>query len=266
MAVDRRYETGPFDIIGDVHGCADELRELLLLLGYAVSFSGRGAKRGVAVTPPAGRRVIFVGDLVDRGPHTPDVLRIAMEMAKAGQAFCVLGNHDDKFRRWLLGRKVKLSHGLERSVTQINKESEAFRAAALDYLEGLETHLWLDDGALVIAHAGIAEEYIGISSGKERHFCLYGDTSGGRDDYGLPIRYNWAADYAGEAAIVYGHTPIPEPRWQNNTLCIDTGCVFGGALTALRWPEREIVAVPAKRAYAKKIRPFAHPPDRPKAQ
>ena len=265
MAIDRRSQTGPFDIIGDVHGCTDELLELLHRLGYDVTLSGRpGACKVESRTPP-GRRAIFVGDLVDRGPRTPDALRIVMHMVDAGQGFCVPGNHDDKFRRWLLGRKVKLAHGLETSVAQMQEESDAFKAQVTEFLSRLDTHLWLDDGALVVAHAGISQEHIGKPSGKERHFCLYGDTTGERDEHGLPIRYNWAAEYHGTAAIVYGHTPIPEPLWLNNTLCIDTGCVFGGSLTALRWPEREIVTINAQRAYARKIRPFAYPPNRPGA-
>lgn len=271
MAIDRRQEHGPFDIIGDVHGCYDELCELLALLGYKVTAGDREVTAGerheaapvLEVSAPDDRRVIFVGDLVDRGPRTPDVLRLVMHMVGAGQAFCVPGNHDDKFRRWLQGRKVKLTHGLETSARQMEHETAAFKRAVAEFIDSRDTHLWLDDGKLVVAHAGILEEYIGTSSGKERHFCLYGDTTGERDEHGLPIRYNWAAEYHGDAAIIYGHTPIPEPRWLNNTLCIDTGCVFGGRLTALRWPERELLSVEAKDTYARRIRPFSHPPNRP---
>jgi diadenosine tetraphosphatase ApaH/serine/threonine PP2A family protein phosphatase len=70
------------------------------------------------------------------------------------------------------------------------------------------------------------------------------------------VRYPWANDYTGRATVVYGHTPVRTPTWVNNTICIDTGCVFGGALTALRYPERELVAVPAEREYFAPGRPL----------
>ena len=262
-ALDLRSENGPFDFIGDVHGCVEELLELFAKLGYAVELHGSGDERAVRSVTPAGRRAVFVGDLVDRGPASPDVLRIVMHMMAAGQAFCVAGNHDVKCRRWLEGRDVRISHGLAQTVEQMNRESAAFRKKVLDFLNDLPSHIWLDNGAVVVAHAGIKPEFIGTTSGKEMHFCLYGDTAGKRDEHGLPIRYNWASAYDGDVAVIYGHTPIPEPKWVNNTLCIDTGCVFGGSLHALRWPERELVNVPAHRGYAPKIRPFAYPPDRP---
>ena len=263
QSLDLRSQCGPFDFIGDVHGCIDELMALLLSLGYAVAFEGTGADRRVTCATPTGRRAVFVGDLVDRGPASPDVLRIVMEMVSQGQAYCVAGNHDVKCRRWLEGRDVKISHGLKQTVDQMEKETDSFRQQVLTFLDDLPSHIWLDEGAVVVAHAGISAELIGTTSGKERHFCLYGDTEGTRDEYGLPIRYNWAADYNGTPAVIYGHTPIPAPKWVNNTLCLDTGCVFGGTLTALRWPERELRQIEAQRVYAEKIRPFGHPPDRP---
>ena len=171
---DRRDLTGPFDIIGDVHGCADELEDLLDLLGYEVDWSGGD----VEVTPPAGRMLVFVGDLVDRGPRTPDVLRIAMAMAEAGTALCVEGNHDNKFARWLNGANVKPAHGLQASIDQMASEDPAFHARVRKYLAGLPPSLWLDGGQLVIAHAGLKEEMIGQGGGKVRSFALYGDTTG----------------------------------------------------------------------------------------
>jgi protein phosphatase len=264
IRTDRRTEPGPFDIIGDVHGCADELEELLALLGYAVRLEGSGAERRVVTSAPPGRRAFFVGDLVDRGPRSPDVLRIAMSMVGAGQAFAVPGNHDIKFLRWVGGRNVKLTHGLDRTVAQMAHEPPAFKQEVAAFLEGLVSHAWLDGGRLAVAHAGIKEEMLGRSARAVREFCLYGETSGETDEFGLPIRYHWAADYRGKTAIVYGHTPVPEAAWFNNTLCIDTGAVFGGKLTALRWPEKEIVSVPAARVYSEPIRPFGHPPPRPR--
>lgn len=263
LRTDRRDESGPFDIIGDVHGCVDELIALLAKLGYAVEIVGTGEQRRVISRTPAGRRAVFVGDLVDRGPASPDVLRIVMHMIREGQALAVPGNHDAKLLRWLKGSKVKMTHGIAETISQLEKEPESFRHEVRTFIENLVSNLWLDGGRLAVAHAGIKEEMLGRASALIREFCLYGETSGETDEFGLPIRYHWAAEYTGETTIVYGHTPVPEAEWLNNTLCVDTGCVFGGRLTALRWPEREIVSVPAARAYAAAIRPFAHPPLRP---
>lgn len=259
---DRREDVGPFDIIGDVHGCADELVALLSELGYGVRFTGRGDGRHAVTSAPHGRRAVFVGDLVDRGPNSPDVLRIVMALARAGQAIAVEGNHDVKFLRWLSGRQVKPTHGLDRTVAQFATENLDFHGAVKHFLSHLPGHLWLDGGRLAVAHAGIRQEMLGRKSGEVRHFCLYGDTSGKAAQDGLPVRYHWAAAYGGETSIVYGHTPVSDPEWVNNTLCIDTGCCFGNRLTALRWPEREIVSVPAARAYFALRRPLGLPPRR----
>jgi protein phosphatase len=260
--IDRREMTGPFDIVGDVHGCTDELLDLMTRLGYGVRFDDPGDGRRAIVRNPAGRRLVFVGDLVDRGPRSPDALRIAMAMVESGQALCVPGNHDAKFLRWLQGRNVKPTHGLDATIAQMSTETASFHDRVRRFIEGLPLHVWLDQGGLVVAHAGIREEMIGSTAGHVRHFCLYGDTDG-TDEHGLPIRYHWAAVYSGATSVVYGHTPLAETGWVNNTLCIDTGCCFGGALTALRWPEREIVSVPAREAYAERRRPPGHPPLRP---
>jgi len=256
LACDKRNETGPFDIIGDVHGCADELETLLAKLAYRVSCSGTGPDRTCAVTALGKRRAIFVGDLVDRGPRTPDVLRIVMEMVAKGLAFAVAGNHDVKFGRWLNGRDVQFTNGLRVSAEQMAMEAPAFRVAVGDFIGTLPAHLWLDGGALAVAHAGIRQEMIGRSAGGVREFCLYGDATGETDAYGLPVRLDWAADYRGDTAVVYGHTVVRDAVWLNNTICIDTGCCFGGRLTAVRWPERVLVSVPAVRAYTQSKRPL----------
>lgn len=265
-AWDRRDDFGPFDIIGDVHGCAGELEALLVKLGYDVRWSGVAGACRVQVHPPTGRRVVFVGDLVDRGPRAPDVLRIVMSMVASGAALAVPGNHDAKFLRWLDGRDVKPTHGLDRTMAQFEPEDAMFRAEVAAFLRGLPSYLWLAGGALAVAHAGIKQEMLGRAGADVRSFCLYGETSGETDKFGLPIRYHWAAEYAGKTAVVYGHTPVPDPGWVNNTICIDTGCCFGGKLSALRWPEREIVSVAAAHVYTVPVRPFGHPPVRPGAQ
>ena len=248
----RKAEPGPFDIIGDVHGCIDELLELLQKLGYVVEI-GDGR---YTVQPPEGRKLIFVGDLVDRGPGTPEVLRVVSGMVGAGQAFCVPGNHDVKLVKALRGRDVKLTHGLADSMRQLEKESPEFRHEIVKFLDGLISHYVFDDGKLVVAHAGLKESMQGRGSGGVREFALFGETTGETDEFGLPVRYNWAADYRGKALVVYGHTPQPEPLWLDNTVNIDTGCVYGGSLTALRYPEREFVSVRARATYYESKRPF----------
>ncbi|WP_141583564.1 polynucleotide kinase-phosphatase [Actinomadura sp. WMMA1423] len=254
---DRRELTGPFDVIGDVHGCRAELEDLLADLGYEILRDARG--RAVGANHPGGRSAVFVGDLVDRGPDTPGVLRLVMGMVAAGDALCVSGNHEAKLVRALRGRKVRLAHGLAESLEQLAAEDEGFRDDALRFMDGLIAHYVLDEGRLVVAHAGLKEDYHGRASGRVRSFALYGDTTGETDEYGLPVRYPWARDYRGKAMVVYGHTPVPEAEWVNNTICLDTGAVFGGKLTALRYPERELVSVPARQVWYEPTRPLEAP-------
>ena len=249
---DRRDEAGPFDIIGDVHGCADELIELLGKLGYEV----RSAGRSFEVRPPEGRRAIFLGDLVDRGPKSPEVLRLVMGMVLSGAALCVPGNHDAKLVRALRGKNVQLNYGLAETLKSLEAEPPEFREEAAAFLDRLVSHYVLDGGRLVVAHAGLKERFQGRASGRVRDFALFGETTGETDEFGLPVRYDWASEYRGEASVVYGHTPVPEPSWVNRTINIDTGCAFGGSLTALRYPERDLVAVPARRTYYEPARPF----------
>lgn len=263
--LDLRKIQSAFDIIGDVHGCADELCELLTRLGYSACFKGSGEDREAIVETPPGRLAIFVGDLVDRGPKSPDAIRIAMALVNSNRGYAVIGNHDAKFGRWLQGRQVKLAHGLDRTAQQFQNESPSFKASTLSFIERLPPYLWLADGQLAVAHAGIKEDMLGKISHEIRSFCLFGETSGSTDEMGLPVRYNWAAEYEGDTSVVYGHTPVPNAEWQNNTLCLDTGCCFGGRLSALRWPEREIVSIPAAATYSPPVRPFGHPPPRPKS-
>lgn len=257
---DLKHEHGPFDLIGDIHGCFDELSGLLRELGYEViENKAAGGERTFAVNHPQGRKAVFLGDLVDRGPDTPGVLRLAMDMVKSGSALCVPGNHDMKLMKKLKGRDVKVTHGLAESLLQLEKAPDAFKQEVVAFLDDLVSHYVLDDGKLVVAHAGMKESMQGRGSGKVRDFALYGETTGETDEYGLPVRYNWAAEYHGKAMVVYGHTPVPSPEWLNNTICIDGGCVFGGRLTALRYPEKMLVSVPATRVYYEPAKPLHAP-------
>ncbi len=258
LLTDLRDHTGPFDVVGDVHGCRAELETLLTDLGYGLVRDDAG--RPVDAVPPAGRTAVFLGDLVDRGPDTPGVLRLVMGMVAAGHARCVPGNHESKLVKALQGRKVTVSHGLETTLAQLAAEPDAFRAEVEAFCYGLVSHLVLDGGRLVVAHAGLPQAYQGRSSARVRSFALYGDTTGETDEFGLPVRYPWAQDYRGSATVLYGHTPTPEPEWVNGTLCLDTGCVFGGRLTALRYPERELVSVPAEQVWYEPARPLLPAP------
>ncbi|MFE0578590.1 polynucleotide kinase-phosphatase [Streptomyces sp. NPDC058874] len=249
VVLEKRYNdlthlSGPFDIVGDIHGCSSELETLLAQLGY---------EDGVH---PEGRTAVFVGDLVDRGPDSPGVLRRVMGMVASGNALCVPGNHENKLGRYLKGSKVQQTHGLAETVEQLSHEPPEFVEEVRAFLRGLVSHYVLDGGRLVVCHAGLPEKYHGRTSGRVRSHALYGETTGETDEFGLPVRYPWAEDYRGKAAVVYGHTPVPNTAWINNTICLDTGAVFGGRMTALRWPERELVDVPAEKVWYEPVRPL----------
>ncbi|MBW4719195.1 metallophosphoesterase [Saccharothrix sp. SC076] len=248
---DLRHETGPFDVVGDVHGCHTELVHLLRELGWHVEPDG--------AHHPDGRTAVFLGDLVDRGPGTPAVLRLVMGMVAAGTARVVRGNHEDKLVRALRGREVTVRHGLEKSLAQLAGESDGFRRDVLEFCDALVPHYVLDGGRLVVAHAGLPERYHGVESARMRGLAVWGRTTGEVDARGFPVRHPWAEEYRGAATVLYGHTPVEEARWLNGTLCLDTGCVFGGRLSALRYPEREVVSVPARRAwYPRQGAPSSH--------
>ena len=249
----KKDEHGPFDIIGDIHGCCDELEMLLAKLGYV--------KNNGIYSHPQGRKAVFIGDFCDRGNRNADVLRLVMDMVKNGNAVAVAGNHDVKLLKYLKGKKITQANGIDTTIAEIEAMGDAFKAETSAFLDGLISHYVLDDGKLVISHAGIKQEYIGRGSGRVRDFCLYGDTTGETDSYGLPVRLDWANDYRGRAIVVYGHIAGREVRSLNNTHCIDTGCVFGGKLTAYRYPEGETVDVDALKMYYEPIKPLDEPVD-----
>lgn len=244
----KRTEKGPFDIIGDVHGCFEELVELLGELNYRVECMERDGDRFYQVTHPEDRRVIFIGDLVDRGPNSPEVLRLVMSMAETGIGLCVPGNHDDKLLRKLKGHKVQIQHGLAETLEQLENETPSFIERIRNFIGSLVSHYVLDDGKLVVAHAGLSEKYHGRASRTIRDLCLYGRNEG-LDENGFPVRTDWAKEYRGRAQVVFGHTPHKKPLCVNHTVNMDTGCVFGGELTALRYPEQEFISVKAKQVY-----------------
>ncbi|MEG4035694.1 AAA family ATPase [Microcoleus sp. S36b_A4] len=205
----RKHDCGPFDIIGDVHGCCDELEQLLQQLGYQIIEKSSESDLGnfPAYAHPEGRKAVFLGDLVDRGPRILDTLKLVRNMVLAETALCVPGNHDIKLLRKLNGKNVKINHGLEQTLAEIAALPDELRESAVreisQFLDSLIGHYVLDGGKLVVAHAGMKAEFQGRASGRIRDFALYGETTGEIDEFGLPVRYNWAAEYRGQAAVVY---------------------------------------------------------------
>ncbi len=263
MWTNLRDQHGAFDIIGDIHGCCDELEQLLQQLGYQASESQAEPDSWwhfPTYSHPEGRKVIFLGDLVDRGNRILDTLKLVQNMLAADSALCILGNHENKLIKKLNGKNVKINHGLEQTMAEIEaialEQQEQVTSEIQTFLKSLISHYVLDDGKLVVAHAGLREELQGRGSGYVRSFALYGETTGEIDEFGFPVRYEWAQEYRGKAMVVYGHTPVVEAEWLNNTIDIDTGCVFGGKLTALRYPERELVSCAAAKVYCDPVKPL----------
>lgn len=244
MRADRCDERGPFDIIGDVHGCFDELQELLRKCDYAPDEQG-------VWRHPEGRRAIFLGDIINRGPRSIDCLCLVMDMVEAGSALCVPGNHENLLMSWLKGQTLSPGHGLRQTMNELDhvpdEEYKAFKARCSKFLTGLESHLILDRATLVVAHAGMTADMAGRMG--VRRFALYGETRGEFDGFTRRAAPLWAQKHRAKTRVIYGHSAVPEPKRINNTLNIDTGCVFGGKLTAFRYPEGEAVFVEAKETY-----------------
>jgi protein phosphatase len=241
------------DVIGDIHGCFDEFRNLTEKLGYNW---GKGIPQH-----PDGRKLAFVGDLTDRGPHSLKMISVVASLKKEKEAYYVPGNHCNKLYRYFLGNKVKILHGLETTAAELSalseKERKEYSTLFINLYEDSPLYQVLDDGKLIIAHAGIKEEYIGKNNKRVKTFVLYGDITGEVNDDGTPVRRDWAKEYNGGGWIIYGHTPVFEPRMINNTVNIDTGAVFGGKLTAFRYPEMELISVPSTMPFVKeKFRTF----------
>lgn len=237
--------SGPFDIIGDIHGCCDELELLLAKLEYR--------KQNNVYTHPDGRIAVFTGDLGDRGPRCLDSIKLVMDMASSGHALYVPGNHCQKLKDYFAGRKIKVGHGMEKTMEELQRITPANRERVkncfMEFYKAAQPYLILDNGNLIVSHAGIKENMIGRLSKKIFEFCLYGDTTGNFTADGLPERLDWAAHYYGKSLVVYGHTPVEKAELRNKTINIDQGCVLGGRLTALRYPELDTVQVESRKIY-----------------
>ncbi|WP_442599199.1 bis(5'-nucleosyl)-tetraphosphatase PrpE [Neobacillus sp. D3-1R] len=227
------------DIIGDIHGCYPEFKALTEKLGYS----------WITDIPihPEKRKLAFVGDLTDRGPLSLKIIEIVWRLVKEQGAHYSPGNHCNKLYRFFLGNKVQVSHGLETTVAEyeslIPQEQKRIRDMFIELYQNAPLYQVLDEGKLVITHAGIREDYIGKTHSGVKTFVLYGDITGKTNPDGTPIRRDWAKSYKGKPLVVYGHTPVENVRWVGNTVNIDTGAVFGGKLTALQYPEKETISV-----------------------
>lgn len=231
-----------FDIIGDIHGCYDELIDLIHKLGYSF-------KDGLPVHSED-RKLAFVGDAMDRGPKSLQTLELLFHIQDNRQLIYSPGNHCNKFYRFAQGNNVQQVHGLETTVAELadlsNRKRQAFLDRYRQFYDALPLYHTLNDGNLIIAHAGIRENMIGAPLSKKiASFVLYGDVTGEKLPDGRPIRGDWAKSYGGNPLVVYGHTPVEQARSINRTVNMDTGCVFGGRLSALRYPELEIISVPS---------------------
>jgi protein phosphatase len=245
--MDIKNSAEKLDIIGDPHGCWEELSMLMDKLGH------RWDRSGAIHEPCDGRRIVFLGDITDRGPYSLACYAYAKMMVEAGYALWVLGNHDDKLRRHCEGRGVQLSHGLNKTVREI-EQAGADKKQIAKFLGSLPQYLFLDGNRLVVVHGAWRDGLEIEKSGVVRSWCLYAPTTGKTLPNGLPDRIDWVSQRTatGESPwIVYGHQPYKEARIEKRTAGIDTSCVFGGKLTALRWPEMELVDVPAKAQYDK---------------
>jgi protein phosphatase len=241
------------DVIGDIHGCFDEFRNLTIKLGYKW--------RSGLPRHPDGRKLGFVGDLTDRGPHSLKTVSVIASLHKEKDAYYTPGNHCNKLYRYFLGNNVKILHGLETTTAELSelteKERHVYKTLFIDLYENSPLYHVLDDGNLIIAHAGIKEEFIGKYNKRVKTFVLYGDITGEMNEDGTPVRKDWAKEYKGKPWIIYGHTPVMKPRMMNKTVNIDTGAVFGGSLTAFRYPEIELISVPSTLTFSEeKFRTF----------
>lgn len=243
------------DMIGDVHACYSEFIQLITLLGYALD-----EKTGL-YHHPRGRILLSLGDITSRGPNSLGMLDFFIRHIEQGLAEMVDSNHGWKIARWLDGRAVTLAHGDEKVAEEFEHyeqehgvgKADEFREKSRRLLFSAPSHMLLKRNGKVEAiavHAGIRDDYIGRMSPAVQNFCRYGDVAGIGAD-GRPIRKDWTGERKTDhPLIVWGHDPRPQPERKNGTINIDQGCVFGGQLTAYRFPEDECVSVPAKENYS----------------
>jgi protein phosphatase len=252
LPCNRKDHGGPFDLIGDVHGCCDELESLLRVLGYQQQMND--SSPGGTWRHPEGRTAVFVGDILDRGPRILDTFRLVRSMVAAGSGLAVQGNHELKVYRHFKAPKPEPRPSIMQTLREIEDQAPDSQRETIrdlvEFIENLPHHLVLDEGRLVAAHAGLREDLHGRDSFLVRNQALFGDANARFDDEPDAARLEWVQHYRGRALVVYGHTPVLESTIINRTINIDTGCVFGGRLTALRYPEMDTRWVVSQKAYA----------------
>ncbi|MEO5928323.1 MAG: metallophosphoesterase [Candidatus Kapaibacterium sp.] len=242
--IHRHHDINQCDVIGDVHGCYDELAELLRRLGHHNLLDPEISP----ALPGQKPCIIFVGDIVDRGDRIVDALRLVHRLCTRGHALTVVGNHDDRFLRWLCGKQVEIRHGLEETVAQFDalpvNELEQWRGELIEFMKDLPWAIQIDGGRAIVAHAAWhAELHTERSTDRIRAYTMYGPTTGKKTDEGFPERIDWAPGFEGPELVIFGHQVYDVPYRHEHAIGIDTGCVFGGALTALRYPELEFESV-----------------------
>lgn len=252
----RKIEVGNgIDIIGDIHACYEEFIELIEKLGYKKN-------KDDLYLHPQGRKILSLGDIMSRGPESLKTMMFFLNHIENGQAYMTDSNHGWKIARWLDGRKVQLKHGDEKVEEEFIKYEIQFGVVKTNELKqkikellmkAPSHYILMENGVdtVVCTHAGIKDEYIGKETPKIKNFCRYGDVEG-MDETGKPIRKDWFSHHNNKLLIIWGHDPKPEPFVFNNTINIDQGVVFGGKLTAFRYPEREFIFLDATKDYSDK--------------
>jgi hypothetical protein len=234
-----------YDVISDVHSCFIELTELLEKLGYQYE-----SNKNVYIHPESDRKVVFVGDLISRGPYHLATIFLIRSMINEGLALCVRGNHDDKIKRFAEGKAVILRHGDDKTAEAIENCNTITKQEIIDFFSRMPYYLQLDN-ELVVVHAAFRNKMLEFEpfAKRCRDWALYGPVNKLMIN-GLPDRIDWAAERKVESPIIVcGHQVYNEPRYINGVWQIDTGCCFGGKLTSVSWPEQVITQVKAHGIY-----------------
>jgi protein phosphatase len=236
-----------YDFIGDIHGCYETLKSLLEKLDYKFNDSNN------CWVHSSGNRIpVFLGDLVDRGPASYQVIALVMQMVRNNLAKYVPGNHCNKLFRHLKGNNVKVGNALKITLVHIEYEKkqnfeEVNRVLNdfVDYIDKCKYHIVLDKGNVIAVHAAVDVENVGVYNKRTKEKNIYGFLDNSKvDEDGRPLRIPTYDIYKGKSLVVHGHIANEEPIFKNNVLDIDTGCgIKGGKLTAYRYPEGNFVSI-----------------------
>ncbi len=224
-------------IVGDIHGCIDEFNELIKKLSYDKKSD----------------RLILLGDLIDRGPDSVAVVRKARQM----DLECVMGNHEYKFLKWFKSYNSKNDvYDRKDYYLQLSDED-------INYIAQMPTSIKLEN--TIVVHAGLKPGislsnqskddlmYLRYTDKDKKFISLKKISKFGKEATGAHF---WTEFWYGPESVVYGHNvhSFEEPLIEEvrpGVFCygLDTGCCFGGKLTAMVLETKEIVQVQAKRTY-----------------